>query len=68
MMFYAKRKKQLESLLHIILIFSNDIGKEFAVVKCAILKENRVCFERVQRIEITKWSNNESRNCRLNPK
>ena len=34
---YASNKKSLESLIQIVLVFSNDIEMEFGVEKCAVL-------------------------------
>ena len=34
---YAKSEKDLESLIQIVRIFSEDIGMEFGLDKCAIL-------------------------------
>ena len=34
---YASNEKSLESLLQTVHVFSNDIGMEFGVEKCAVL-------------------------------
>ena len=34
---FAKNGKELETLIHVMGIYSKDIGKEFSIEKCAIL-------------------------------
>ena len=34
---FAKNEKELETLLHIVRIYSQDIGMEFGIEKCAVL-------------------------------
>ena len=34
---FAKNEKELETLIHAVRIYSQDIGKEFGIEKCAML-------------------------------
>ena len=34
---FAKNQKELETLIHAVKIYSQDIGKEFCIEKCAML-------------------------------
>ena len=34
---FAKNKKELETLIHAVRIYSQDIGMEFSIEKCAML-------------------------------
>ena len=34
---FAKNEKELETLIHAVRIYSQDIGREFGIEKCAIL-------------------------------
>ena len=34
---FAKNEKELETLIHAVLIYSQDIGMEFGIEKCAML-------------------------------
>ena len=43
---FAKNEKQLESLIHTVRIFSDDIRMEFGLAKCALLVMKRGRFER----------------------
>ena len=38
---YAKSQNEIESLIHTVSIFSNDIGMEFGLDKCATIKMKR---------------------------
>ncbi|XP_029643373.1 uncharacterized protein LOC115217830 [Octopus sinensis] len=49
---YAKNKKGLESLVRTIHVFSNDVGMEFGIEKCATLKMKRGRSKRSQEIEM----------------
>ena len=35
--FFAKKEKELETLIRVVRIFIPDIGKEFCIEKCAML-------------------------------
>ena len=49
---YAKNEKCLESLVHIIRIFRDDIGIEFGIDKCATLILKRGKITRFYRISL----------------
>ena len=34
---FAKKKKELETLIHVVRIYTQDIGMEFCIDKCAML-------------------------------
>ena len=35
---FAKNEKELETLIHVVRIYSQDIGMEFGIEKCAMLE------------------------------
>ena len=49
---FAKNEKQLESLIHTVRIFSDDIRMEFGLTKCALLVMERGRLERSDGIEM----------------
>ena len=49
---FAKNEEQLESLIHTVRIFSDDIRMEFGLSKCALLVMKRGRFERSEGIEM----------------
>ena len=65
---YAKSQNEIESLIHTVRIFSDDIGMEFRLDKCATIKMKRgklVEMERVTLAEGTKcqlWKRMENTN------
>ena len=36
--YWQKNEKELETLIHVVRIYSQDIGMEFGIEKCAILE------------------------------
>ena len=49
---FAKNEKELETLIHTVRIYSQDIGMEFGIEKCAILVMKSGKWHRTDRMEL----------------
>ena len=49
---FVKKEKELETLLHAVRIYSQDIGMEFDIEKCAMLVMKSVKWHLTDRMEL----------------
>ena len=62
---FAKNEKELETLIHTVRIYSQDIGMEFGIEKCAMLVMKSGKWHTIDGIELPNQDKNARRKRRL---
>ena len=53
-MIYSRSEKGLDSLVQTVRVFSEDVGMEFGIEKCAVSNGERKDFE-ISRYRVVRW-------------
>ena len=60
---FAKNEKEIETLRQTIRIYDHDLGMEFGIKKCTILKMNKGKRETMEEIKLTNQERNRIKIC-----